>query len=96
MLLSVELEKDNNNHNPNHNFLLLTNSTLLSPASYPKLHDFYSMAFFFLVLISMPSCIKNTITIFAPSGNTFAMFIKGVHVKDYSYYPKSRNKYYVS
>jgi hypothetical protein len=49
------------------------------------------------MLISMPSCIKNTVAIFAPSGNTFAMLVKGVHVDD----PKvtiqnSRNKYYVS
>jgi hypothetical protein len=60
--------------------------SLLFPASYPKLCDFYSVAFFFLMLVSMPSCIKNTIAIFAPSGYTFAMLVKGIHVNNPSYY----------
>ena len=82
MLLSAELGKDDDDNN---NRITMTIS-LLFPASYPKLHDFYSVAFFFLMLVSMPSCIKNTIAIFAPSGNTFAMLVKGIHVKDPSYY----------
>jgi hypothetical protein len=83
MLLSAELGKDDDNNN---NRITMTISLLLFPASYPKLRDFYSVAFFFLMLVSMPSCIKNTIAIFAPSGNTFAMLVKGIHVKDPSYY----------
>jgi hypothetical protein len=86
MLLSAELGKDNIIII----ILLVTDPVLLPlllfPASYPKLRDFYSVAFFFLMLISMPFCIKNTIAIFAPGSNTFAMLIKGVHVKNYSYY----------
>ena len=82
MHLSAELGKDDDDNN---NRITMTIS-LLYPASYPKLHDFYSVAFFFLMLVSMPSCIKNTIAIFAPSGNTFAMLVKGIHVKDPSYY----------
>ena len=85
MLLSAELGKDNIII-----ILLVTDPVLLLlllfPASYPKLRDFYSVAFLFLMLISMPFCIKNTIAIFAPSGNTFAMLVKGIHVKDPSYY----------
>jgi hypothetical protein len=82
MLLSAELGKDDDDNN---NRITMTIS-LLYPASYPKLRDFYSVAFFFLMLVSMPSCIKNTIAIFAPSGNTFAMLVKGIHLKDPSYY----------
>ncbi len=92
MLLSAELGKDDDNNNR----ISMTISTLLFPASYPKLHDFYSMAFFFLMLISIPSCIKNTVAIFAPSGKTFAMLVKGVHVKDSRYYSTSSNKYCLS
>lgn len=83
MLLSAELGKDDNNNNNNRIPMTIS---LLFPVSYPKLRDFYSVAFFFLMLVSMPSCIKNTIAIFAPSGNTFAMLVKGIHVKDPSYY----------
>ena len=74
MLLSVELGKGNH-HNT-------TDYLRLFPAGYPKLRDFYSMAFFLLVLASMPLCIKNTIAILAPGSNTFAMFVKCIHVRD--------------
>ena len=83
MLPSAELGKDDDDNNNNRITMTIS---ILYPASYPKLHDFYSVAFFFLMLVSMPSCIKNTIAIFAPSGNTFAMLVKGIHVKDPSYY----------
>jgi hypothetical protein len=29
----------------------------------------------------MPLCIKNTIAILAPGSNTFAVFVKGIHVR---------------
>src|SRR5215213_959374 len=78
MLPSAELGKGNH-HNTTDYLKLFT-------AGYPKLRDFYSMAFFLLVLASMPLCIKNTIAILAPGSNTFAVFVKCIHVKDCIYY----------
>jgi hypothetical protein len=73
MLPSAELGKGNH-HNTTDYLKLFT-------AGYPKLCDFYSMAFFLLVLASMPLCIKNTIAILAPGSNTFAVFVKCIHVR---------------
>jgi hypothetical protein len=73
MLPSAELGKGNH-HNTTDYLKLFT-------AGYPKLCDFYSMAFFLLVFASVPLCIKNTIAILAPGSNTFAVFVKCIHVR---------------
>ena len=77
MLPSADLGKDNHHHHHK-----AADYLKLFPAGYPKLSDFYSMAFFLLVLASMPLCIKNTIAVLAPGSNTFVVFIKCIHVKD--------------
>ena len=76
MLLSAGLGKDSDIIIEVEQLYLL----LLFPASYPKLCDFHSVFFFFLMFTCMPSSIKNTTAIFAPSCNTFPMFVKGVHI----------------
>lgn len=77
MLLSAGLGKDSDILNHSRVAISLL---LLFPARYPKLCDFHSVFFFFLMFTCMPSSIKNTIAIFAPSCNTFPMFVKGVHI----------------
>src|SRR5829696_7834143 len=67
MLPSAELGKGNH-HNTTDYLKLFT-------AGYPKLCDFYSMAFFLLVLASMPLCIKNSIAILAPGSNKYCPHI---------------------
>lgn len=86
MLPSAELGKGNHH-------IITTDYLKLFPAGYPKLCDFYSMAFFLLVLASMPLRIKNTIAILAPGSNTFAVLVKCIHVKDCIYYSTSSNKF---
>ena len=98
MLLSAGLGKDSDILNRSQVVISLSLSLsllLLFPASYPKLCDFHSMFFFFLMFTCMPSSIKNTIAIFAPSCNTFPMFVKGVHILRTAFTNQaSRNKDY--
>jgi hypothetical protein len=93
MLLSAGLGKDSDILNRSRVAISLF---LLFPASYPKLCDFHSVFFFFLMFTCMPSSIKNTIAIFAPSCNTFPMFVKGVHILRTAFTNQtSRNKDFI-